>query len=93
MGLVASKRTQGIIYGALALVWIALDQVTKAYFASTYALGQSSQGSWVLFDFQLVHNKGAAWGMFSDSTFALGVMSLVVCALVTGCLVAFERIA
>ncbi|MDD5807146.1 MAG: signal peptidase II, partial [Eggerthellales bacterium] len=67
MGLVASKRTQGIIYGALALVWIALDQVTKAYFASTYALGQSSQGSWVLFDFQLVNNKGAAWGMFSDS--------------------------
>ena len=30
--------------------------------------------------------------MFSDSTFALGVTSLVVCILVTCCLVAYERI-
>ena len=33
--------------------------------------------------FHLVHNTGAAWGMFGDSTFLLGVMSLVVCVLIT----------
>ena len=33
--------------------------------------------------FHLVHNTGAAWGMFGDSTFLLGVMSLIVCVLLT----------
>ena len=30
-----------------------------------------------------VHNTGAAWGMFDESTFALGVMSVLVCVALT----------
>ena len=33
--------------------------------------------------FRLVHNTGAAWGMFNESTFALGVMSVLVCVALT----------
>ena len=35
-------------------------------------------------DIRLVHNTGGAWGIFSDSTFALGVFSLIVCAVLAG---------
>ena len=37
-----------------------------------------------LIDIRLVHNTGAAWGIFSDSTFALGIFSLIVCAVLAG---------
>ncbi len=40
--------------------------------------------------FHLVHNTGMAWGMFGDSTFALGVLSLAVCA-ATAYLFAFSK--
>ena len=36
-----------------------------------------------LVQFRLVHNTGAAWGMFDESTFALGVMSVLVCVALT----------
>jgi len=32
-----------------------------------------------LVDIRLVHNTGGAWGIFSDSTFGLGIFSLIVC--------------
>ena len=36
-----------------------------------------------IFDIRLVHNTGGAWGIFSNSTFGLGVFSLIVCAALT----------
>lgn len=72
------KRNAGIFAG-VALVWLALDLATKAYF-NAFEIGQVVAGPFLgLFQFRLVHNTGAAWGMFDQSTFALGVMSLLVC--------------
>ena len=35
-----------------------------------------------LFEFKLVHNTGAAWGVLSNSTFVLGVFSCIVCVII-----------
>lgn len=75
------RKRNAIIFGAIALVWLVFDQLTKLHFNSL-ELGQVAGGPYLgLFQFRLVHNTGAAWGMFSDSTFALGVVSLLVCLL------------
>lgn len=60
-------------------VWLLLDQCTKAFF-NTYEPGEVIAGPFAgLFQFRLVHNTGAAWGIFDQSTLLLGVFSLVVC--------------
>lgn len=71
------------IFVPLAVLWLAIDLATKAYFNS-FAVGEVVAGPFLgLVQFRLVHNTGAAWGMFDDSTFALGIMSLFVCAALT----------
>lgn len=72
------------LFAAAALVWVAADQLAKAHFdGGAYAVGEVVAGPFAgLFRFQLVHNTGMAWGLFGDSTFTLGVFSLVVCAAV-----------
>ncbi len=68
------------MFGAVALVWLALDTLTKGYFNGSFAVGEVAGGPFLgLVRFRLVHNTGAAWGMFGDSTFLLGVVSIVVC--------------
>lgn len=70
-----------LVFACLAAVWLAFDMATKNYFNSSFAPGDVITDPLAgLFRFRLVHNTGAAWGMFGDSTFALGVMSIVVCA-------------
>ncbi|NHM13789.1 signal peptidase II [Xiamenia xianingshaonis] len=67
------------VIAVIAAVWVALDQATKAYFNS-FDLGAVAGGPFAgLVQFRLVHNTGMAWGLFGDSTFALGVMSVAVC--------------
>lgn len=80
----SSRRARNAaIFVPLAVLWLALDMATKAYF-NGFAVGQVVAGPFLgLFQFRLVHNTGAAWGMFDDSTFALGVMSVVVCVALT----------
>ncbi len=78
----ASRRLDIVFFVVIALVWIALDRITKIYFDGAFALGETSSASYVLFHFRLVHNTGMAWGMFGDSTFFLAIFSCVVCALV-----------
>lgn len=68
--------------------WLALDQLTKAYFDAQQPgaiLGGPYAG---LIQFTLVHNTGMAWGLFGNSTFVLGIMSTIVCAafLIFGCI-------
>ena len=63
---------------AVAFAWLVLDRVTKVYFEGAFSLGEAGANCG-LWRFTLVHNTGAAWGMFGDSTFALGVVSCVVC--------------
>ncbi len=82
-----------VIAGGIALLWIVLDYITKRFFDSgTFSLGQDIAGPFLgLFRFTLVHNTGAAWGIFSGNTFLLGVFSLVMCLLLTLFLLVFEK--
>ncbi|MFR4802125.1 MAG: signal peptidase II [Eggerthellaceae bacterium] len=64
------------------------DQLTKAYFQTLYARQVSASGSGCSFR---LRNTGAAWGMFGDSTFALGVVSVVVCIAVVLVFLFYER--
>lgn len=77
------RARNAAIFVPLVVLWFALDMATKAYF-NGFAVGQVVAGPFLgLVQFRLAHNTGAAWGMFDDSTFALGVMSTVVCAALT----------
>lgn len=75
------KPTRKIaLFAAVVVVWIALDQWTKSLFGGAVpgTLFGSVLGG--LVDIRLVHNTGAAWGIFAGNTAALGIFSLVVVA-------------
>lgn len=80
-----TKRSRNtLVFGIVVLAWLALDTLTKSFFNGSYAVGEVITGPLLgLVRFHLVHNTGAAWGMFGNSTFLLGVMSLIVCVLLT----------
>ncbi len=74
-----ARRRNFAIFAAVVVVWLAFDQATKAYF-NGFEVGQTASGPYLgLVDFTLAHNTGAAWGIFSDSTVVLAVISVVVC--------------
>lgn len=86
----ASLRTL-LLFGGVLIVWVALDRATKALFdegAVGHVLGGPYAG---VLQLRLVHNTGAAWGMFGNSTFALGVLSLVVCIAVIALVIALRN--
>lgn len=75
------NRGKTILLVVLVACWVALDQFTKSLVAGQ-ELGSLFAGPFLgLVDFRLVHNTGGAWGIFEGSTVALGIFSLVVCAL------------
>ena len=85
------RRRNLCVFAAVVLLWLAVDIATKAV-CNGYGLGEVIAGPFLgLIQFRLAHNTGAAWGMFDDSTFALGVMSLLVCAALTAYLVATAK--
>ena len=72
-----------VAFAVLVVAWIALDQFTKSFFAGQEP-GAILAGPFAgLIDIRLVHNTGGAWGVFSDSTAALGVFSIVVCVAIS----------
>lgn len=73
-----------LLFVCIATVWVALDQACKAFFDSgAYVVGQQISGPYLgIFQFTLVHNTGAAWGIFGDSTAALAWFSVIVCVIV-----------
>lgn len=77
----APRRTIAL-FGAIVVVWWLLDRATKLAFDVATPGTVLQRNVLNLFDFRLVHNTGAAWGMFGDSTAALGVFSLIVCAII-----------
>lgn len=78
----SNRRRNALVFGIVALAWLALDVLSKRWFSDNYVQGDVITGPILgLVRFHLVHNTGAAWGMFGDSTFMLGVLSLVVCVL------------
>lgn len=78
----ATRRGRNaLIVAVIAGLWLALDIATKRFFEASGAPGEVIAGPFLgLVRFKLVHNTGMAWGMFSDSTLALGFLSLAVCA-------------
>ena len=74
-------KAKTILLVAIVVVWVALDQFTKSLVLGQ-VIGEQFAGPFLgLVDFRLVHNTGAAWGIFEGNPSALGVFSLVVCAL------------
>lgn len=78
----ASLRTRAphaLAFLAIVVVWTALDRATKAFFEGSLELGAVFPGfDLVLVRFRLAHNTGAAWSLFSDMTWLLGLVSVVV---------------
>ena len=87
------KRARAaLVFACLAAVWLAFDMATKNYFNGSFAPGDVITDPIAgLFRFRLVHNTGAAWGMFGDSTFALGIMSVLVCTALLVYLIAASK--
>ena len=78
------------LFAIVAVVLLVIDQATKALFVDATP-GTLIAGPFAgLIDIRLVHNTGGAWGIFSDSTFALGIVSIVVCVLIV-CYFAYAR--
>ena len=73
----------GLVFVLVILAWIVLDRVSKIQFLGMQP-GPTIAGPYLgIIDIRLVHNTGAAWGIFADSTFALGIFSVIVCAVLT----------
>ena len=71
-----------LILVAVLAVWLGLDISTKSFFNGCQ-VGDVIVGPFFgIFQFTLVHNTGAAWGIFGDSTLLLGLFSLLVCLMV-----------
>lgn len=72
-------KTAVIIF-IIAAVWFVLDRFTKIYFDSgQFSLGQNITDSFLgIFHLTLVHNTGAAFGIFSNSTILLAFISIIV---------------
>ena len=74
-----SKKTPIILFSTTC-IWFLLDRLTKIYFDSgQFSLGQDITDSFLgIFHLTLVHNTGAAFGMFANGTVILGIISIVV---------------
>lgn len=68
----------------IVVVWIVLDQFAKSLFKTMEPGGIIAGPFAGLIDIRLVHNTGGAWGIFSESTVALGVFSVIVCVVIAG---------
>ena len=76
------RRRNALAIALVAAVWLAVDLATKRFFdGGAFELGDHIASPFLgLFRFTLVHNTGGAWGILGDSTFALGIVSIVVSA-------------
>lgn len=59
-------------------VILGLDQLTKYYISTDMVLGESREFINGLIDIIYIHNRGGAWGMLSDHTWILTVVTIVV---------------
>lgn len=75
-------RCGRIVFACVALVWLLLDQLSKAVVVA-WSPGEVIRPSELgLVELVSVRNTGGAWGIFSDSTMLLGAFSLIVCAII-----------
>ena len=79
------------LFAGLAALWVVLDQITKSAFAGMEPGGILAGPLLGLIDIRLVHNTGGAWGIFSQSTFGLGVFSVIVCVVIAAYFIGTAR--
>ncbi|MDO4532369.1 MAG: signal peptidase II [Coriobacteriia bacterium] len=68
-----------VLFCGVALAWFLLDYLTKRWADTANPGALLWSGIPGVLDFRLVHNTGAAWGMFGGSTFALGIFAIAFC--------------
>lgn len=80
-----SASAKLIAFAALAIAWIAFDQLAKRQIEGVFSVSAAAASESIvgLFRLHLVYNTGGAWSIFSGSTAALGVFSLVMCVAIT----------
>lgn len=77
------RASNGWIFFICVLVWFFLDRITKIITEHSFAApGRGSFSLDHLIRFDLVHNTGAAWGSFSDSTNLIAVFTAVLCLVI-----------
>ena len=80
----ASKSTGAklVAFAVIAIVWIVVDQLVKRQLDSNLGVAgtPTTESIASLFRLHVVYNTGGAWSIFSGSTIALGVFSVVMCA-------------
>ena len=69
-------RWQNVLFPAIVLLIVTIDQSTKVWIRSNLALGQSLL-ELGFFRLTHIHNTGAAFGLFQGQSFPLTVISLV----------------
>lgn len=74
------RRRNAVVFALVTVAWVVFDYVTKRLLDGPHAPGDSIAGPFLgLFRLRLIHNTGAAWGMFGDATTVLAFLSLAVC--------------
>ena len=61
----------------IAIIALALDQITKVTFSIFLTINQSIKVIPNFFYLTLVHNKGAAWGIFSNSRAIIAIGTII----------------
>ena len=77
-----SAKQATVAFTVIVAVWLILDRITKVAFDNGQVGHVFADNVLGLFQFILVHNTGAAWGIFSQSTFALGIFSVIISVVV-----------
>ena len=73
-----SAKQATVAFTVIVAVWLILDRITKVACDNGQVGHVFADNVLGLFQFILVHNTGAAWGIFSQSTFALGIFSVII---------------
>jgi len=84
-------RWQNVLFLAIVLLIVTIDQYTKLWIRSNLALGQSIL-ELGFFRLTHIHNTGAAFGLFQGQSFSLTIISLVGVAVLLGYTIFIYRI-
>ena len=70
-------KKRKIIIIVITVILIVIDQLSKIFVSNNMSVGESTDIISGFFSITSVENTGAAWGIFSNGTLALGVLSVV----------------
>lgn len=69
-------KNKKIIILILTIVLVLIDQISKILLSNSLSVGESHDIISGFFSITYVKNTGAAWGMFSNGTILLGILSV-----------------